>query len=554
MNVDRIKKRVGEKVHEQILLRHSYRDEQGRPRKRVVANLTRCPPEQVKAIEWALKNPDQVSLAQAGQGQLKVREGKSIGAVWAVREVARRLGIAKALGSHRQGQLALWQVIARVLEQGSRLSAVRLHEAYALAEAVGLKRGFDEDDLYDNLAWLSQQQAAIEDKLFKARRKKGAAPPALFLYDVTSSYLEGQSNALGEYGYNRDGKRGKQQIVVGLLCDETGEPVSAEVFRGNTCDPKTLSSQVHKAAHRFGCEKVTFVGDRGMIKQAGKQELNEAGFSYITALTKPEIETLLSHGSLQMELFDTEVCEVNLDGRRLVLRRNPVRAQEMAAARRDKRAAVQAVVDRQNTYLQAHPRAKTQTALKRVQAKLDTLRVTRWLSVRAEGRVLRLETDEAALKAESRLDGCYVLETDVPEDAASAETIHSRYKDLTLVENAFRASKTGHLELRPIYVRNEDSTRGHVFVVMLAYLIRRELQRAWADFDLTVQQALGCLATLTITHIPLKDGAELNQVPTPRKQSQALLNALGVTLPSYIATAELRVATKKKLPSRRVTP
>ena len=221
--------------------------------------------------------------------------------------------------------------------------------------------------------------------------------------------------------------------------------------------------------------------------------------------------------------------------------------------RRDKRAAVQAVVDQQNAYLEAHGRAKTDTALKRVQAKLDRLRVDRWLSVRAEGRVLRLEVDKAALEAESRLDGCYVLETDVPQHAASAETIHSRYKDLTLVENAFRASK-GHLELRPIYVRNEDSTRGHVFVVMLAYLIRRELQRAWADFDLTVEDGLSCLSTLTITHIPLKDGAELNQIPTPRKQSQDLLNALGVTLPSYIPTLELRVATKKKLPKSRVTP
>jgi len=555
MYIERVKKKVGEKTHVQVLMRHSYRDK-GRVRKRTVCNLTHFPSKQVQAIEWALQHSDEVETAMAlGGGELEMREGKSIGAVWAVAEVARRLGITKALGSHRQGQLALWQVIARVLEQGSRLSAVRLHEFYALAETVGLQRGFDEDDLYDNLGWLSQHQAPIEDKLFKARRKKGAPPPALFLYDVTSSYLEGQSNALGEYGYNRDGKRGKQQIVVGLLCEETGEPVSAEVFSGNTCDPKTLSSQIHKAAQRFGCEKVTFVGDRGMIKHAGKQELNEAGFSYITALTKPEIETLLNSGSLQMGLFDTEVCEVNLDdGRRLVLRRNPVRAEEMAATRRDKQAAVQAMVDQQNAYLEAHPKAKTETALKRVQAKLEKLRVTRWLSVRAEGRDLRLEEDEAALEAERRLDGCYVLETGLPQDAASAETIHSRYKDLTLVENAFRASKTGHLELRPIYVRNEDSTRGHVFVVMLAYLIRRELQRAWAPLNLTVEEGLRNLNTLCVMELPITENAKIQKVPTPRPQSQTLLNALGVTLPSYIATAELRVATKKKLPQSRVTP
>ena len=554
MYIERVEKKVGEKTHVQVLMRHSYRDK-GRVRKRTVCNLTHFPPKQVQAIEWALKHPDEVEAAMAlSGGAFEMEEGKSIGAVWALAEVARRLGIAKALGSQRQGHLALWQVLARVLEQGSRLSAVRLHEFYALAEAVGLKRGFDEDDLYDNLAWLSQHQAAIEDEVFKARRKKGAPPPALFLYDVTSSYLEGQCNALGDYGYNRDGKRGKKQIVVGLLCEETGEPVSVEVFGGSTPDMKTLGSQVQKTAERFGCEKVTFVGDRGMIKKANKEELNEASFSYITALTKQQIEGLLNRGSLQMELFDTAVCEVNLDGRRLVLRRNPVRAQEMAAGRESKRAAIQALADQQTAYLQDHPRARTETALKRVQAKIDTLRVAGWLRVSAEGRVLRLHTDEAALEDESRLDGCYVLETDVPEDAASAETIHSRYKDLTLVENAFRTCKTGHLELRPIYVRNEASTRGHVFVVMLAYLIRRELQRAWAHLNLTVEEGLKNLNTLCVMKLHITEDAKIQKIPTPRPQSQTLLKALGVTLPSYIPTAELRVATKKKLPQNRKTP
>lgn len=79
---------------------------------------------------------------------------------------------------------------------------------------------------------------------------------------MTSSYLEGQDNQLGAYGYNRDGKKGKKQIVIGLLCDEHGEPLSTEVFHGNTQDPATFASQVNKAKDRFGCERVTFVGDR----------------------------------------------------------------------------------------------------------------------------------------------------------------------------------------------------------------------------------------------------------------------------------------------------
>ncbi len=161
-----------------------------------------------------------------------------------------------ALGKDFQGKLALWQVMARVIDQGSRLSAVRLAQVHAAGDVLDMKRGFDENDLYDNLSWLSQNQArlvpneceGIERKLFEARREDNK--PKLFLYDVTSSYLEGEQNHFGEYGYNRDGKKGKKQIVIGMLCDESGEPVSAEVFRGNTQDTKTFESQVKKVLER----------------------------------------------------------------------------------------------------------------------------------------------------------------------------------------------------------------------------------------------------------------------------------------------------------------
>ena len=184
--------------------------------------------------------------------------------MWTVHATARRLGIEKALGAGFAGQLAQWQILARVLDQGSRLSAVRLAQVHAACDVLGIRRGFDENDLYANLTWLSEHQQAIEDRLFAARRRQRT--PQLFLYDVTRSDLEGEENADGAYGYNRDGKQGKKQIVIGLWCDEHGEPVSTEVFRGHTQDPQTFAAQVKKARQRFGCERVTLVGDRGMIK------------------------------------------------------------------------------------------------------------------------------------------------------------------------------------------------------------------------------------------------------------------------------------------------
>ena len=551
MYIERTQKKQGEKVYQQILLRESYRVRKDKVDKRTLLNLTHFPRQQVEAIEWALKNAHAVALGMQDEGAT-LREGKSVGAVWAVAEVARRLGVVKALGGGRPAQLALWQIIARVLDQGSRLSAVRLHESHALADVVELERGFDEDDLYENLAWLSEHQEAIERRLFQTRRQGTA--PTLFLYDVTSSYLEGDCNALGAYGYDRDRKKGKKQIVVGLLCDESGEPVSVEVFRGNTQDPKTVGSQAHKVAERFGCHKVIFVGDRGMIKQAQKDELTEAGFYYITALTKPQIEKLLKGGALQMELFDAHVCEVALEQRRLVLRRNPVRAEELAAMRENKRAVVASLVAERNAYLAGHPRAKTQTALTRVRAKINHLRVNGWLHVVQEGRALRLALDEDARQAESRLDGCYVIDTDVPAEDADKALIHDRYKDLARVERGFRVSKTGHLELRPIYVRNEKSTRGHVFVVMLAYMIRRALERAWTDLDVTVEEGLDALKTLCTIHVRLSGGREVHQIPTPRHQSGALLRALAIELPPFVVQRHIRVATKHKLPSRRLNP
>src|SRR6516164_2514598 len=266
------------KVYQSIYLRESYRDGP-HVRKRNIANLTHCDPQEIAAIELALRCKG--NLAALGSlDQIRLGQGPSVGALWVVFEVARRLGLPKALGSGFAGQLALWQVLARVLDQGSRLSAVRLAQVHAAGAVLGLQRGFDENDLYANLGWLSEQQERIEDRLFAARGR-GTEKPQLFLYDVTSSYLEGQDNAYGAYGYNREGKKGKKQIVIGLLCDPQGEPVSTEVFQGNTQDPQTFAAQVTKAKQRFGCERVTFVGDRGMIKSGQVEDLARVGFSLL---------------------------------------------------------------------------------------------------------------------------------------------------------------------------------------------------------------------------------------------------------------------------------
>jgi transposase len=461
------------------------------------------------------------------------------------------LGIEKALGTTRAGKLALWQVMARVIDQGSRLSAVRLAMSHAACDVLGLDT-FDEDTLYENLDWLARAQAAIEDRLFAQRAK--TKPVSLFLYDVTSSYLEGTHNALAAFGYNRDGKKGKLQIVIGLLCDEEGQPVSIEVFPGNTHDPHTLAAQVAKLKSRFGVQEITFVGDRGMIKSQQIADLAQQGFHYITAITKPQIEKLLRTGTFQMELFEQELAEVLADGGvRYVLRRNPVRAQEVRENRQAKLVTLQALVAKHNHYLKEHPRADAPGALQKLVARAKTLRLSDWVELTLEVRTITLTVNASGQQEEAKLDGCYVLKTDLTPAQAPKEMVHDRYKDLASVERAFRSCKTVHLEMRPIFLRLEERTRAHAFVVMLAYQIIRSLASCWSAFDITVAEGLQALTTLCLVEVAPPNAPSYHCIPTPRASVAQLLHSADIKLPKAFSLSGTRVSTKKKLQSERLS-
>lgn len=537
----------GKKIYNSVLLRESYR-EGGKVKKRTIANLSRCTPEEIAAIRLALEHKGNLADLGVLKDDVQLQEGLSVGAVWTVYQVAKRLGIEKALRKGFEGRLALWQVIARVIDQGSRLSAVRLAQIHAGCDVLEITRGFDENDLYENLAWLADNQEKIEQRLFSTRR--GTDKIEMFLYDVTSSYLEGERNFFGSYGYNRDGKKGKKQIVVGLLCDEYGEPVSAEVFAGNTQDPKTFALQVEKVAERFGCRRVTFVGDRGMIKSTQIAILPE-GFHYITAITKPQIRLLIKKGVVQLGLFDEQLHEIEDGVVRYILRRNPVRADEIAANRLSKRQSIEKKVEQKNLYLKEHQRAKVSTAAKEIRERIERLKLDKWLHVQEQGRALVLEVLEDSLAEEARIDGCYVIKTDLPREAADKRTVHDRYKDLALVEKAFRNCKTSFLEVRPVYVRTEKSTRGHVLTVMLAYMIVRHLQQAWEEFDLTVEEGLKQLSTLSSIELKVKDNGSCFKIPRPREQSRKLLKALDVKMPTVLPHRNIAVVTRKKLTEQR---
>ena len=529
------------KTYYRQLLRESYRED-GKIKHRTLANLSSLPDRVIAAMKLALKHKDDLS-ALVNVTNIETVQGMRIGAVFCLQAIAVRLGLVKALGTDRPGKLALWQVLARLIDQGSRLSAVRLAESHGVCDILGLDT-FHEDHLYDNLFWLSENQEMIEKRLFKQRY--GAAPPRLFLYDVTSSYLEGTCNAFGAFGYNRDGKKGKQQIVVGLLADSEGVPVSVRVFEGNTQDVKTVGDQISVLVKRFGVEEVIFVGDRGMLKQPQLNLLEDHRFHYITAITKTHIRKLLKDGVFQMELFDEDLGEIESEGIRYVFRRNPQRAEEISTNRDDKLNKLQKLVDQKNVYLAGHGRSKAEIAVNKVVAYARKLKLQDWMEVGVDERRLTLQFNRQVCDEASRLDGCYVIKTDLPTGDIPAGMIHDRYKDLAQVEWAFRTFKQGHLDIHPTFVQTEASTKGHVFVIMLAYLLERELYRCWQNLDITVAEGIDELGSLRGVDITIGD-VTCQKVPRPVGLSEKLLQAAGVRLPDVLPLRLIHVATRKKL-------
>lgn len=508
MFVKRNQTRHGKKSYQSVLLVQGKRVPAKRPPGRpaqgaapppsvvvhqTLANLSQLPAELIDLIDCFCRQGEVKEPGRAiGVAEVAVHVGPCYGVLAGLHALAQELGLVSAVGRESRTQrLALYLVYMRLAHQGSRLSAARASEDHAVREILQVGR-FDEDDLYEALDYLEENQTRIEEAL---QAKCGAARAgAIFLYDVTSSYFEGQHNELADFGYNRDGKKGKKQMVVGLLTAGDGEPLSIQLYRGNTSDPPTFLDAVEKLKVRFGAQEIALVGDRGMIKQLGKQALGEAKFRYVSALTDPQIRALLKKGILQMELFDEQPVEVVVPGKRYVLRCNPQTKAREQARRVDQWQRVKAKIVARNQAVEKHPRMKAESSLRQAQSGIKQYRLGGWITVSLEGRQVVWVEDAAALQAEGQLDGCYVVESDLPTEVASTQQVHDRYVGLTELERDFRTIKTGLLELRPVFVRKATRTRGHAVVTLLALKLARALDRRVAPLGLTVADALDRLA------------------------------------------------------------
>jgi transposase len=468
-----------------ILLRESYRDGD-KIRKRTLANLSDWQPAKIEALRRVLRGD---AVAPAGREALSMQRSLPHGHVAAALGTLRKIGLERLLsqgGRQPKQEVALCvaMIVARLLDPASKLATARLLDdetaTCSLGQVLGLG-AVDEQQLYGALDWLIEQQERIEKAFAKRHLNNGT----LVLYDVSSTYFEGRTCELAKLGHNRDGKKGKLQIVFGLLCSQDGCPVAIEVFEGNVGDPSTLPTQVAKLKERFKLDRVVLVGDRGMITEARIREtVKPADLDFITALRAPAIRNLVAAGELQLSLFDArdlaEITSSDYPGERLVVCRNPLLAEERARKRRELLAAteeklrkIQARVRRAKRPLRG--RDAIGIAVGKV---IDHYKMAKHFDVTIADSDLVIERRSQPIDDEASLDGIYVVRTNVAAQWLDSSSVVGAYKGLSNAERAFRSLKTVDIEIRPIHHRRNHRVRAHVLLCMLAYYLEWHMRQA----------------------------------------------------------------------------
>jgi len=467
-----------------ILLRESYR-EGGKVKKRTLLNLTDFPTNIVEGFRTVLKGG---KFAPKGDEPIVVRRSLPHGHVAAVLGALRQSGLDRLLGpvGDRARDLVIAMIVLRLIAPASKLATARMLDPETAATSLGEVLGLgdvDENELYAALDWLFERQKPVEDALARKHLHDGT----LVLYDVSSSYVEGRCCELAKYGYNRDGKKGKLQIVYGLLCAKDGCPVAVEVFEGDAGDPSTLKDQIDKIKKRFGLRRVVLVGDRGMITQARiDAELRPAGLDWITALRAPDIKALAAGGALQMSLFDerdmASIMAPDFPGERLVVCRNL----DLAKLRAHKREELlKATENDLSKIAKAVTRAKKplRGAAKigvRVGKVVNHYKMAKHFELVIEDAGFAFSRKPNEIAAEALLDGVYVVRSPVPAADLDDAALVGAYKSLAQVERAFRCIKTIDLHLRPIYHWNASRVRAHVFLCMLALYVEHHMRKQLA--------------------------------------------------------------------------
>ena len=358
--------------------------------------------------------------------------------------------------------------------------------------------------------------------------------PAGLLYDVSSSYLEGTCCTLAAFGHNRAGKRGKRQIVFGLLCASDGCPVAVEVFAGNTSSPATVARQVDKVRKRFGIARVALVGDRGMLTTARiREDLEPAGIDWISALKTVDLRKLLRSAApvpLAPEaLVPDAVAEItgpDFPGERLMVCLNPRLRQERRRKREDLLKATENALHGIAASVRSGRLKGREAINRRVGRDANRRKVEKHFKIAVADDGISWSRRKERIAEEARLDGVYVIRTSLDADAMGAEEEVEAYKGLAGVERAFRNAKSD-LRIRPVYVYSPDHVRAHVFLCMLALHVEWHMRRRLAPMLFEDDDRAGARAQRTL---PVAK-AEVSESAKAKADTKRPRRAAGPQLP-----------------------
>ena len=453
------------------LIRTSVRKD-GKNTHETISTLTGLTIQQLVLIQAALQG--NVVLKK----DFVIKNSKEYGASYAFLQLAKDLELDKMIYSRTSEtwvQDVLAMIIGKVIYAGSKLSLTRMGTDSCLWNVCGIA---DEKidvntHCYQSMDKLFERQDTIQRKL----AAKHLNDSSIILYDITSSYFEGEyeESEIVTYGYNRDKKKGHEQIVIGLICSRDGCPIAVEVFRGNTKDESTVEDKIVQIKEIYGVKNAIFVGDRGMITTAQFDRIQENEANYIktiSALTHAQLASLCEKDFVQISMFDEhkiiQVIDPENPQIRYGLSKNPIRGQKDKATRQILIAKTEDALEKIAALKRPSDDATTGIRVGKV---INKYNVGKLLVVEINDGKVTWERNENKIKEAEILDGLYVIYTDVKEEEMNITEIVQAYRKLIGVEQAFQNLKTAQLEIRPIYHKTDNRIKCHVFLCMLAYYL-----------------------------------------------------------------------------------
>ena len=523
------------KDNKYLQLVESYRNEEGKPRQRLLANLcniSKCSDEEIlKLCQSFLKTlgVDKIVFLD----DLAAQESYDYGDVLPVVAIWQQLRLGEILDhcvSNRVkidvAKAALIMVANKFVDPQSKLGAWLWYDRSVFKFSEEFKHLPAKDkgllqSLYRTLDYLTDSKNEIEKELYFQLQCYGLETE-LVLYDITSSYFEGEDAEIGAYGYSRDHRPDRPQIVIGVVTSKEGIPFAHYVFEGNKVDKTTVKEVVDDLKERFGITHCIFVGDRGMVTRINLETIKDHEYDYIMGIRRhnsrivrellPFIKEKPTDEILEIrqeQLKDKKLIKNFTTKTRFVIGFNEFVQQKVRKTRESKFSQFKAFLEELAVEGELDVVSKN---MSKINAYLKQKKLKRYYCVSLQQKddsdqfCLVLDEKSDIIEEEKLIDGHFFIQTEVKEQTLTGKEVISSYKSLQKVERIFKVLKN-NIELRPIYVRKDRRIKGHVFICFLTYLIECILERTLNEHlsEYTLERMKTELARIKLVPVKLSN-------------------------------------------------